>query len=50
MKRFNAEIRKEFSKVKAFWVGPNALTLLNAGKRLTDASQSPREFDLTTTP
>jgi hypothetical protein len=50
MKRFNSAIRKQFTKIKAFWVGANALTLLNAGKRLAGAAQSPREFDLTTGP
>lgn len=46
MKRFYAAIRKRFTKVSAFWVGPEALALLRAGKRLTDAAQCPREFDL----
>jgi hypothetical protein len=50
MKRFNSAIKNHFSKVKAFLVGPKALVLLNAGKRLTAAAQSPREFDLTTVP
>jgi hypothetical protein len=46
MKRFYSAIRKRFTKVRAFWVGPEALALLGAGKRLTIAAQSPREFDL----
>jgi hypothetical protein len=47
MKRFSKAIRKHFTKVNAFWVGPEALELLKAGKRLTIAAQSPPEFDLT---
>lgn len=46
MKRFQAAIRKTFSKVRAFYVGPKALTLWESGKRLAGAVQSPREFDL----
>jgi hypothetical protein len=46
MKRFQAAIKKAFSKVKAFYVGPKALTLLESGKRLAGAVQSPRELDL----
>jgi len=47
MKIFNKVFRKQFSKIKAFYVGPGAVTLLDIGKRLTAAEQSPREFDLT---
>jgi hypothetical protein len=47
MKRFQAAVKKTFSKVKAFYVGPKALALLESGKRLTISAQSPREFDLT---
>lgn len=47
MKRFQTAIKKTFSKVKAFYVGPKALALLESGKRLTISAQSPREFDLT---
>jgi hypothetical protein len=46
MKRFQAAIRKTFSKVRGYHVGPNALALLKAGKRLTISAQSPPEFDL----
>ena len=45
-KPFVAYVRKSFHKIKAFWVGPHAEALLDAGKRLTIAEQSPREFDL----
>lgn len=47
MKRFQAAVKKTFSKVKAFYVGPKALVLLESGKRLTISVQSAREFDLT---
>jgi hypothetical protein len=46
MKRFHAAIKRTFSKVKAFYVGPKALALLESGKRLTISAQSSREFDL----
>jgi hypothetical protein len=46
MRRFHVAIKKGFAKVKAFYVGPQAMELLKAGKRLTIAAQSPREFDL----
>jgi len=46
MRRFNGAIRKSFTKVNAFWVGPKALDYLKDGKRLTVAVQSSREFDL----
>lgn len=47
MKQFNAAIKTAFTKVKAFYVGPKALELLQRGTRLTISAQSPREFDLT---
>ncbi len=46
MKRSRVAVRKTFSKVKAFYVGPKALVLLESGKRLAGAVQSPPEFDL----
>lgn|SRR5262245_15430405 len=46
MKRFHAAVKKTYSKVRAFYVGPKALALLESGKRLAGAAQSPREFDL----
>src|SRR5262249_22495893 len=46
MKRFHAAVKRGFSKVRAFYVGPGALALLEKGKRLTGAVQSPRKFDL----
>lgn len=46
MKRFNSVIRREFEKVKAFWVGPGAYQLLQQGQRLALSAQSSRDFDL----
>jgi hypothetical protein len=46
MKRFQIVLRKTFVKVKAFYVGPQALVLLKNGRRLTISAQSPKEFDL----
>ncbi len=46
MKRFHVAVKKTCSKVRAFYVGPKALVLLQNGKRLTGAVQSPPEFDL----
>jgi len=39
-------VRRSFTRIKAFWVGPEALKSLRSGWRLTGAEQSPREFDL----
>jgi hypothetical protein len=47
MKRFHVAVKKTCSKVRAFYVGPKALVLLQNGKRLAGAVQSPPEFDLT---
>jgi hypothetical protein len=46
MKLFASAFRKRFSKVKGFWVGKDALALLERGARLTMAVSSPSEFDL----
>jgi hypothetical protein len=46
MNRFHSALKSEFAKIKAFYVGPEALDLLNRGWRLTGAVQSPAEFDL----
>jgi hypothetical protein len=46
MKLFAAPFRKRFRKIKAFWVGPDALTELERGTRLTMAVGSPAEYDL----
>ena len=46
MHRFDYLVRKHFKKVGAYYVGSEAYNLLEAGKRLTIAEQSPRDFDL----
>lgn len=46
MKLFASAFRKRFRKVKAFWVGDDALSQLERGTRLTMAVSSPGEFDL----
>jgi len=46
MRRFQAALRKRFVKLKAFYVGPQALAFLKDGRRLTISAQSPQEFDL----
>ena len=39
-------IARTFTRVKAFWVGPEARELLAAGCRLTQSADSPPEYDL----
>jgi hypothetical protein len=46
MKQFQVAINTTFRKVKGYYVGPKALALLEMGKRLTAAVQSPPEDDL----
>lgn len=46
MKIFSSAIRKNSTKIKAFYVGLEALEMLKNGKRLTIAAQSPGTFDL----
>jgi hypothetical protein len=47
MKRFLGVLKQEgFIKVESWWLGKEALEFLRAGKRLTQAAQSPSEFDL----
>ena len=43
---FDSQIRRHFSKIKAFYVGRKAEQLLDSGFRLTIAAQSPSEYDL----
>jgi hypothetical protein len=47
--RCGAALQKEFTRVKAFYVGPEAMEFLKSGKRLTVAEQSPPEVDLSLT-
>ncbi|UIP07854.1 hypothetical protein LY632_05490 [Erythrobacter sp. SDW2] len=48
LKSFAAALKKSgFKKVKQWWVGPEAMEMLKAGKRLaTTAEQSPPAYDL----
>jgi hypothetical protein len=46
MKLLGAAVRKRFKKVKAFYVGTKAEHVLDSGKRLAIAAQSPRTLDL----
>jgi hypothetical protein len=39
-------LRKQFKKVKSFYVGAHALSLLDSGSRLTINSEASREYDL----
>ncbi|MEW6536851.1 MAG: hypothetical protein AB1454_14670 [Candidatus Auribacterota bacterium] len=40
------EIRKEFEKIKSYYVGKEASCLLDEGTRLTATKKSPQEYDL----
>jgi hypothetical protein len=46
LRRFDGVLRKHFQAVQGCLVGPRAMTMLKAKKRLALAEQSPREFDL----
>ena len=46
LRRFSSQARKSFHKIRAFWVGPHAEALLDAGTRLVSDERSPREYDL----
>jgi hypothetical protein len=46
LKGFGGPIMQQFRKVNAFYVGPQAFEMLEAGKRLTWAEQTPRDHDL----
>jgi hypothetical protein len=43
---FASSIAKVFSRVRAYYVGPQALDLLKRGCRLTIGAHSPRDYDL----
>jgi hypothetical protein len=49
MSLFEKSLRKGFRKIKAYWVGPEAERLLDAGTRLTISAEASRDFDLTRT-
>ncbi|MDR6523069.1 hypothetical protein J2789_005759 [Variovorax paradoxus] len=44
---FLSEVKKQFVKIKSYYVGPEAAGLLDAGHRLSPTSKSPSEYDLT---
>jgi hypothetical protein len=46
MKHFRSAISKRFARVKAFWVGPAARSILTSGGRLTMSVASPPLYDL----
>ena len=46
MRRFHAAMKKRFTKMEEYYVGPHALALLKAGKRLAIGAYSPRDSDL----
>jgi hypothetical protein len=46
MRSARSAVKKQFTRVRAFWVGPEALVALRSGRRLTTAVQSPPEYDL----
>jgi hypothetical protein len=46
MRSAHSAVKQHFTRVRAFWVGPEALVALRSGKRLTYAIQSPSDFDL----
>ena len=50
MKAFRVAIRKRFTSLKPYWLGPQALVRLKAGARLTDDVRSPRTFDFQVVP
>ena len=43
---FKKVVRKQFTKVQSYWVGPEALRLLDSGGKLSVALKSPPEYDL----
>jgi hypothetical protein len=45
-KSFERLIKKHFTKVKSFYVGPEALAALYRGERLTTSVRSPKLYDL----
>jgi hypothetical protein len=46
MRTVHSGIKKHFTRVQAFWVGPEALVAFRSGRRLAYAIQSPPEYDL----
>jgi hypothetical protein len=50
MRALHSRVKKHFTRVRAYWVGPDALAAFRAGRRLTMAIQSPPEYDLCENP
>lgn len=46
MKRVASVLKKSFTKIKAYYVGTEALSLLRTGRRLTPSAQSTGRLDL----
>jgi hypothetical protein len=46
MRAFHTSMSKSFTRVNAYWVGPQANAEWLLGRRLTYAEQSPPEYDL----
>lgn len=46
LRAYRAAVRKRFGRIRAYWVGPEAEALLDAGVRLTAAVASPTLYDL----
>lgn len=46
MNFFRGSAKKSFTRIQAFWVGPEALVRFRNGMRLCTAIQSPPEYDL----
>ncbi len=49
MKLMRSAVRTHFKKVKAYYLGKEAEQMLDGGKRLASAAQSPRTHDLSRT-
>ena len=45
-KQMAKDITRGFLSIKSYWVGPEAMSFLNTGYRLTRSIKSPKEFDL----
>lgn len=46
MRSAHSAVKKHFTRIQAFWVGPETLISLREGRRLTYAVQSPPEYSL----
>src|SRR5262249_19906892 len=46
LRLFARELRRQFTKVRSYYVGEEALRMLESGMRLTTGVQSPVDYDL----